>query len=227
MQTTEAAVLDSDAVVKSALGAEQESANDASDARSETEISHVGETEAARQASGETEAVVDRSPVSERRRLEEQLEALKRREAELRRALALADHPVLADAVRLLEGRAFAITRVDAKLAQGLSKSEERRVETVEKKLTAARSKREELDLQIAELERELAQLGVERTASFRAERRDAMIQLIAELNAHDDAFRAAGVEVATMLPQIGEWMPEIRALAAELASRRFAPSQA
>ncbi len=234
MQTNEAAVLDSDAVVESALAAEQESANDASDARSEAEISHVGETEAARQASGETEAArqasgdtdvaVDRSPASERRRLEEQLDALKRREAELRRALALADHPALADAVRLLEGRAYAITRVDAKLAQGLSKSEERRVETVEKKLSAARSKREELDVQIAELERERAQLGVERTESFRTERRDAMIQLIAELNAHDDAFRGAGVEVATMLPQIGEWMPEIRALAAELASRRFAP---
>ena len=172
-------------------------------------------------------ADAEKSGVTDRRRLEEQLEALKRREGELRRALALADHPALADAVRLLEGRAYAVTRVDVKLAQGLSKSEERRVETLEKKLVGARAKRDELDLQIAELERELLHLGAERTAAFRAERRDALVQLIAELNTQDDAFRAAGVEVGVLIPQVGEWMPEIRALAAELASRRFAPPEA
>jgi hypothetical protein len=63
--------------------------------------------------------------VVDRRRLEEQLEALKRRESELRRALAIADHPELAEAIRELEGRAYAISRVEAKLAQGLTKAEE------------------------------------------------------------------------------------------------------
>lgn len=183
----------------------------------------AGETSAVEASADASEA----SGANERRRLEEQLEALKRREVELRRALALADHPALADAVRLLEGRMYSVGRADAKLATGLSKSELRRVDTLEKKLSSARVRREELDQQVAELERELSQLGVERIEAFRAERRDALVQLIAELNRHDDAFRAAGVEVFALLPLLGELMPEIRALAAELASRRFAPPEA
>ena len=71
----------------------------------------------------------------DRRKLEEQLESLKRKEFELRRALTIADHPVLADAIRELEGRAYAVARAEGKLAQGLSKAEERRRDTLEKKL--------------------------------------------------------------------------------------------
>src|SRR4051812_26892018 len=54
------------------------------------------------------------SPQTGRKRLAEQLEALKRKEAELRRALAVADHPELAEAIRSIEGRAFALSRADA-----------------------------------------------------------------------------------------------------------------
>src|SRR6187402_2004414 len=63
---------------------------------------------------------------SDRKRLAEQLHALKRKEFELRRALAAAEHPELAESIRLIEGRAFAVSRVEAKLAEGFSKAEAR-----------------------------------------------------------------------------------------------------
>src|SRR5262245_33363436 len=42
------------------------------------------------------------SPKNDRKRLSEQLEALRRKEAELLRALAITDHPDLADAIRTI-----------------------------------------------------------------------------------------------------------------------------
>jgi hypothetical protein len=155
------------------------------------------------------------SPRAERRRLEEQLEALKRKESELRRALAIADHPALADAIRLLEGHAFALGRVEGKMAQGLSKAEERRRETLEKKVTSLRDKRAELDAEIAVLEGELAELGEQRTAALQAERHEALGRLIETMNAHHGALRTAGLEASQLVPEIAQWMPEVEALAA------------
>src|SRR4051812_20300377 len=129
------------------------------------------------EASGESTeeaAAASLDPRAERRRLEEQLNALKRREAELRRALAIADHPELADAVRALDGATYSVTRIETKMAQGLSKSEEKRRETVEKKLAQAQEKRAELDTQIADFRAELSALGEERTRAFELERREA-----------------------------------------------------
>ncbi len=162
----------------------------------------------------------------DRKRLEEQLDALKRREGELRRALAIADHPELADAVRLLEGAAYAVSRVENKMAQGLSKSEEKRRETVEKKLTQAQEKRTELDAQITEFEAELRKLGEERTEAFEAERRDALIQLIASLNSHDGAFAEAGIDPSSLVPDLARLMPEVRTLAEELVQARDGANQ-
>ncbi len=159
----------------------------------------------------------------DRKRLEEQLDALKRREGELRRALAIADHPELTDAVRLLEGAAYAVSRVENKMAQGLSKSEEKRRETTGKKLAQALEKRAELDAQIAEFEAELRKLGEERTAAFEAERREAMVQLISSLNTHNDAFAAAGIDPASLVPDLARLMPEVRSLAEELVRARDA----
>lgn len=152
---------------------------------------------------------------SERRRLEEQLEALKRKESELRRALAISDHPALADAIRLLEGHAYALGRVEAKMAQGLSKTEERRRETLEKKVTGLREKRAELDAELATLEGELSQLGEQRTAGLHAERSEALGRLIETMHAHHGALRVAGLEAGQLVPEIAQWMPEVEALAA------------
>jgi chromosome segregation ATPase len=157
------------------------------------------------------------APSVDKRRLEQQLEALKRRELELRRTLAVADHPTLADAIRLLDGRAYALTRIEAKLAQGLSKSEERRKETLEKKLGALRAKAAELDGQIAELNAELESLVHARVAALEAERRTALHELVACLGEHAAALAAAGLDAADLVPEIGQRMAEIRSAAQDL----------
>lgn len=157
----------------------------------------------------------------DKRRLEEQLEALKRKEIELRRALAVADHPELADAIRLLDGRAYALTRVEAKLAQGLSKSEQRRKETLEKKLDQLRAKAAELTAQIGELSAELSALVDARLAGLEAERRAALNDLIACLGEHASALSAAGLDAADLIPEIGQRMEEIRTAAQALVDAR------
>jgi hypothetical protein len=157
--------------------------------------------------------------VNDRKRLEEQLDALKRKEFELRRALAVADHPGLGEAIRAIEGRAFAVSRAEAKLAQGLSKSEARRSETIEKKLGALREKRAELDVQISALESELAGLGTERLTTFESERRQALEQLLIALGTHDAALSSAGMEANSLVPEITRWLPEIETLAKQLSA--------
>jgi hypothetical protein len=158
------------------------------------------------------------SPPNTRKRIEEQLEALKRREAELRRELAIADHPELTEPLRVLEGHAYAVARVEAKMAQGLSKAEERRRETLEKKLASAREKRAEIDTQIAELEAELAPLGEARMLAFEAERKDCMERLLAALGTHEGDFQRAGLDTSILVPDLARLMPEVRTLAENLA---------
>jgi hypothetical protein len=160
-----------------------------------------------------------------RRRIEEQLEALKRREAELRRELAIADHPELAEPLRLLEGHTYAVARVEAKMAQGLSKAEERRRETLEKKLASLREKRLEIDTQIAELEAELAPLGEARMLAFEAERKDCMERLLAALGTHEADFQRAGLDTGVLVPDLSRLMPEIRSLAETLSKSARATS--
>jgi chromosome segregation ATPase len=151
---------------------------------------------------------------TDRKRLEEQLDALKRKELELRRALAVADHPELRDAIRAIEGRAWAVARAEEKIAQGLSKSEARRREGVTKKLGTLRDKRAELDAQITTLETELEGLGTERLAGFEEERRLALQQLLLALGTHDAELRAAGLEADALIPDISRWLPELDTIA-------------
>jgi chromosome segregation ATPase len=160
------------------------------------------------------------TPAAARKRLEEQLDALKRREAELRRELAITDHPELEPAIRLLEGSTYAVSRIEAKIAQGFSKAEERRRDTLEKKLGGLRDKRAELDTQIAELEAELHTLG-DRARAFAGERRTALEQLLAVMSTHDAALAAAGLEATSLVPELARWLPEIRAMAETLVSER------
>jgi chromosome segregation ATPase len=157
----------------------------------------------------------------DKKRIAEQLEALKRKELELRRALAIADHPELADAIRLLDGRAYALVRVESKIAQGLSKSEERRKETLQKKLSGLEEKRAELNAQIAELNGELDQLVNARTDALHSERKAALNDLIAALGEHAAVLAAAGLDVSELVPEIGQRMPEIRAVAEQLVAAR------
>ena len=164
-----------------------------------------------------SDSPAEAAPSIDKRRLEGQLESLKRKELELRRALAVADHPELADAIRLLDGRAYALARAEAKLAQGLSKGDERRKQALEKKLDALRAKAAELNAQIAELSAEHENLVHARAAALEAERRAALNELVACLGEHAAALAAAGLDAADLVPEIGVRMAEIRAAAQEL----------
>ena len=62
------------------------------------------ETASVEMGGSETAAQAVEAREPDRKKIEEQLGALKRKEAELRRALAIADHPALAEAIRALEG---------------------------------------------------------------------------------------------------------------------------
>jgi hypothetical protein len=151
-----------------------------------------------------------------KRKLEEQLEALKRKEIELRRALVVADHPELAEAIRLLQGRTYALERSHEKLTLGLTKVELRRGETLQKKRAGLAEKRAELDAQIAELDAELLGLGVERQQGFEAAHRQALEELLIALGAHLGQVQAAGLEVTDLVPELKRWLPEIEQLAAQ-----------
>lgn len=166
-----------------------------------------------------------RGTPTDRKRLAEQLDALKRKESELRRALVVADHPELGDAVRALQGGAYAVTRAEEQLAQGLSKSEARRRETLDKKLSSLREKRAELDSQISTLEQEYGTLGTDRLATFQAERRQALEQLLIALGLHEPALAAVGVESSSLIPELSRWLPEIETIARELTAAADARS--
>ena len=174
-----------------------------------------------RETSDTPDAELAEASVPMRKKLEEQLEALKRKEVELRRALVIADHPELADAIRILQGRTYALERVEVKLTQGLSKAELRRRETLQKKRVGLDAKRAELDLQISELDAELNALGVERQQGFEAERRQALEELLVALGTHDPALHAAGIEATELVPEMSRWLPEIETLAEKLASHK------
>jgi hypothetical protein len=158
-------------------------------------------------------------PELTKRRLEEQLEALKRKEAELRRALVVAEHPELAEAIRLLQGRTYALERSREKLALGLTKTELRRRETLQKKRSSLDEKRAELDAQIAGLDGELLGLGVERQRGFEAEHRQALEELLIALDAHLGQVKAADLEITELVPDLKCWLPEIEQLAAQKAA--------
>lgn len=199
-----------------------------SDAPADSAIADGANTDAPAETAG-AEGASESSPGEpareaervDRKRLEEQLEALKKKELELRRAIAIADHPDLAEAIRRLDGRAYALVRVETKIAQGLSKAEERRKDGIEKKLETLREKRAELDTQIAALEQEHASLVREREIALQAERREALHDLVLTLGEHAAALAAAGLDAADLVPEIGQRMSEIRAVAEELVQAR------
>ena len=170
------------------------------------------------QAEGQAESNEGEKPVPDRKRLKEQLDALKRKEAELRRALAVTDHPELADAIRSLEASVYCVTRAETKLSQGFSKGEARRREVIEKKLTTLREKRSELDTQISAFEAELVGLGTNRLAEFESERKSALKDLMVALATHDATLSAAGYEAQALVPEIATWMPELEAVAREVS---------
>ena len=130
----------------------------------------------------------------------------------------MANHPDLADALRQVEGRAYGVTRVEEQLAQPLSKGEERQRAKLEKKLGAAREKRAALDAQIAEIEAELGGLVEDRVAELHAQRQTALHQLFTVLAQHSDGFEAAGLKVAELIPELDDWLPELRTMAGDVA---------
>lgn len=176
----------------------------------------AGEDRAKPENTGEEEL-----PKNDRKRLAEQLDALRKKEAELLRALAITDHPDLADAIRTIEARVYCVARADAKLAQGLSKSEARRQEVLSKKLATLREKRAELDTQITALEAESEELGAARLTDFQRERQEALQELMVALAIHDSALDAAGLSAQSLLPELSGLMPELEAIARTVSQPR------
>lgn len=162
---------------------------------------------------------------NERKRIEEQLLALKRKEAELRGALLATDHPELANAIGDIRSRANAVNRAEEQLAQGMSKKEARRRDALEKKLSSLRTKRAELDEQIGTLEQEYAELGMERRAQYEAEREEAMQRLMAALGSHADSLKDAGVDPKGLVPELEGWWSELQAIAARVSGSPQAES--
>ena len=71
---------------------------------------------------------------AERRRLEAELAAIEKKREELARALIVNAHPELADPIRVLTGRLYAVSRVEERMREPLSKAEVRKVESLGKK---------------------------------------------------------------------------------------------
>ncbi len=161
----------------------------------------------------------------DRKRIEEQLALLEKKRLELSRALTVADHPELADPIRMVEGRLYAVSRVEERMREGLSKAEARKVETLGKKRQALLAKkaeldakRAELDTEVAGIDRELAGLGEERTLAFEREREQALEALVVMLAQLGPKFDAANVELTAVVPELGARMDEVRAAAHALA---------
>ncbi|HJL16284.1 MAG TPA: hypothetical protein RMH99_11545 [Sandaracinaceae bacterium LLY-WYZ-13_1] len=174
----------------------------------------VGDAEAERAIQGGSDAEADDRSVERKRRIEAQLAELERKKAELHRALAIAEHPDLEDAIREVEGRAYGVTRAQERLDAPLTKAEQRRRERLEKKLATALDKRAKLDAQIESLQAELAPLGEARREKLGAERDRAMRELLAVLAQHAPALERAGLQAAELVPDVARWLPELRTLA-------------
>jgi hypothetical protein len=63
---------------------------------------------------------------AERRRLEAELAAIEKKREELARALIVNAHPELAEPIRVLTGRLYAVARVEERMREPLSKAEVR-----------------------------------------------------------------------------------------------------
>ena len=196
-----------------AVGAE-ELAPEARDSEPPAEASATTEASETSEAKA---AAPDLTPQDEKKRLEKQLDALKRKESELRRALLVAERPELSEAIRTIQGHAYSVQRAEEKATAGLSKAEVRRRETLEKKLTGLREKRGELDRQIETLEAEQGTLGAEQVATSKAERHQALGQLLRSLSVHAAEFSAAGIDAQSVVPELGRLMPELELFAREL----------
>ncbi|HEY4120749.1 MAG TPA: hypothetical protein VGM56_22945 [Byssovorax sp.] len=164
---------------------------------------------------------------ADKKRIHDQLEALKRRESELRRELAIADHPALRGALRTIERGAAGVAAVDARIAEGLSKAEERKREVLDKRHEAAVARRDEvktkieelgaklgeLEAKVVELDAERAALGEVRTTALELERRSALTVLAAALVEHGPAIAAVGLDLPALVPALDGYRADILSL--------------
>ncbi len=164
---------------------------------------------------------------SERRRLEAELAAIEKKREELARALIVNAHPELADPIRVLTGRLYAVARVEERMREPLSKGETRKLESLGKKRESLLAKRAELDAKRAEVEseigtvdHELSLLGDERTKGFGRERDEALEQLVVSLAQLGPVFDGAGVDPVRVVDGLEARMPEVKLAAEELATR-------
>jgi hypothetical protein len=184
---------------------------------------HAAAAEAAAEVVGAMETASD--PAKERQRIEEQLALLEQKKRELSKALALADHPALAAPLRMIEGRLYAVSRAETQMAAGLSKSEEKRKESLAKKRETLALKKAELEAKLAEaaeqilaIDKDLLALGDERRLALESERNAALEALVIALSEHGPAFDAVKVDPAAIVEGLAPRMGEVHATAERLA---------
>jgi len=208
----------------------------ASDAVTPTKVEPPAETapSATVEPEQDAEGAASASPLddaaAERRRLEAELAAIERRREEVARALVVNAHPELADPIRVLTGRLYAVARVEERMREPLSKGEVRKVESLGKKRESLHLRRAELDAKRAEVEaeiatvdHELAQLGELRTKGFERDRGAALEQLVVSLVQLGPTFDAAGVDPVSLVDGLAVRMSDVKATAEALASRASA----
>ena len=184
---------------------------------------HAAVAEAAAQVVGAMEAASD--PAKERQRIEEQLALLEQKKRELSKALVLADHPALQGPLRTIEGKLYAVSRVETQMAAGLSKSEEKRKESLAKKREMLALKKADLAAKLAEIEdqilvidKDLLALGDDRRDAFEAERTSALEALVMVLSQHGRVFDTAKVDPASIVEGLAARMGEVQETAERLA---------
>lgn len=150
----------------------------------------------------------------DRDRIVRQLEQLKRREAELRRALIVADHPALDAPIREVDGRVYGVHMASERLDAPLTKGEQKKIERIEKKLETAKAKRAELDLAIEELGGELRALREDRRATLEGQRDEALSNLLTTLAEHAPTFEAVGMQISEVIPELEPLLPKLREMA-------------
>ena len=186
------------------------------------ETNHAAVAEAAAEVVGAMEAASD--PAKERHRIEEQLALLEQKKRELSKALVLADHPALQGPLRMIEGRLYAVSRAETQMAAGLSKSEEKRKESLAKKRETLALKKADLASKLAEAEdqllaidKDLLALGDDRRVAFEKERRSALEALVIALSEHGPVFDAVKVDPAAIIEGLAPRMGEVHATAERL----------
>jgi len=140
-------------------------------------------------------------PLLDRQRLEQELRAVRRKELELMRAIVVADHPQLGEALTVLETHMQRVVSAQQQLAEGLSESDRRRHAELTELMNGLKQQRADLNLEIEAHECELRALGEERSQRLQFAEREALHALATAHQEHERSLLSAGANLEVLLP--------------------------